>query len=255
MYSKATAPLSIAGVLDQGFKLYRYALPLVFLVSAGAGFISGLPNVIFAESLQTNPQLDTLGLFFTLTLLLSLVPLLAFIATIKKIRALTDDVELSWGDAFKASLSRLIHVFVVAILYTIAVTIGLFLLVIPGIYLSIAFIFAMILVIDKDIGIIDSFKRSMALVQGNWWRTTAIFTVILFIVMTIYVLIGLTVGIGAFLDPSSLEGSTSWIDLIVVPLLQGLLSPVFYAFLLVVLDDLQLRKDGTDLEDRISSIE
>ena len=58
-----------------------------------------------------------------------------------------------------------------AILYGLAIVVGLILLVIPGIILSISLCLAFYLVALENKGAVDSLKSSHALVKGYWWRT------------------------------------------------------------------------------------
>lgn len=253
MYTKAQAPLSIGGVLDQGFKFYRAALPMVFLVSAGAAFISGLPNVLFLDSFMADPANASMGGLGISLLVVMLVSLVAFIATIKKMQALADGVDMSWGEAFAASPGRLLPIIGVAILYSLAVAGGTLLLLVPGVIVSVTLIFGNFLAVREGAGVIESLKRSHNLVWGNWWRTAVTMTVLFFVLMAIYMIVAVIAGFGAFMDPEAIASSANWIDLILLPLLSGVLTPAGYAFLLVILHDLELRKEGSDLEGRIDA--
>lgn len=56
------------------------------------------------------------------------------------------------------------------ILLSIVLTIGFILLIVPGIILGIIFGFALYLVIDRNAGIIESFKESARITKGNRWN-------------------------------------------------------------------------------------
>ncbi|MBC7537647.1 MAG: hypothetical protein H7281_02405 [Bacteriovorax sp.] len=68
------------------------------------------------------------------------------------------------------SFSRFLNILVAVVLMTIAIIIGYALLIIPGIYLSIALLFTtIVMVTEKKVGI-DALKRSMEIVDGKWWN-------------------------------------------------------------------------------------
>ena len=64
--------------------------------------------------------------------------------------------------------SRKILTFIIAnILYSLAVLIGLVLLIVPGVYLALRLQFYMAFIIEEDAGIMDSLKRSWEITQGQ----------------------------------------------------------------------------------------
>ena len=71
--------------------------------------------------------------------------------------------------------------FLVSLLYGLIVLVGMILLIIPGIYFSIKYIFAPYLVIDKNMSITEAFKKSADMTEGNWWN------IFLFSIITIFV--------------------------------------------------------------------
>lgn len=54
-----------------------------------------------------------------------------------------------------------------SILYGLMVVVGIVLLIVPGIYLAIKYQFYSFLIIDKNMGIMDSFKKSGEMTKGN----------------------------------------------------------------------------------------
>jgi len=70
------------------------------------------------------------------------------------------------GDLFSAS-DVLLQMFLVSLLSALAVYLGLFLCLIPGILIGIRLYFAPFLVADQRMGAIDAMKRSWAAIQGH----------------------------------------------------------------------------------------
>jgi uncharacterized membrane protein len=60
--------------------------------------------------------------------------------------------------------------FGVFVLYTVMVVVGLVLLIIPGIYIAVAFMPAMYLVLDDDLGVIDTLQKAWAMTDGRRGR-------------------------------------------------------------------------------------
>lgn len=59
--------------------------------------------------------------------------------------------------------------FFAAMLTNIAIVLGLVLLIIPGIYLGVAFMFVNILIVEQKIGFIDAIKKSYTLITRHWF--------------------------------------------------------------------------------------
>jgi uncharacterized membrane protein len=70
---------------------------------------------------------------------------------------------------------------------------GFFLLVLPGIYLAVAYSFAPYLMIEKNMGVWEALETSRKAITTCWWRYFGLLliAVLLFIVGTIPLLIGL----------------------------------------------------------------
>lgn len=59
--------------------------------------------------------------------------------------------------------------FATSILTSLAVTLGLFLLIVPGLIAMVLFMFSTFLVIDRALGPFEAMKASMELTKGNRW--------------------------------------------------------------------------------------
>ncbi len=71
--------------------------------------------------------------------------------------------------------------FIGSILYSLLVYIGLFLLIVPGIYLGIRFGFFRFLIVDKEVGPIEAFKISSEITKGVKWNLFLFYLLIAFI--------------------------------------------------------------------------
>ena len=78
--------------------------------------------------------------------------------------------KVDFGAFFKAGFKQWWPLFVLVLLMFLGILAGYMLLIIPGVYLSVAWMFAIYLKIDRDISISDAFGESRRLVSNSgWW--------------------------------------------------------------------------------------
>ncbi|MDD1616318.1 MAG: hypothetical protein CG439_1452 [Methylococcaceae bacterium NSP1-2] len=126
-------------------------------------------------------------------------------------------------------------VILAGILYTIAITVGTFLLVIPGIILMISLMFFWYFILLEGMNAYDSLMASHRLVWGDWWRTNIVFFVpgfIFFIILLVILFFGALIT-----DPNSNTLNTG------SELLGAFATPYFYALIYLQYHDLKLRKN------------
>ncbi len=68
----------------------------------------------------------------------------------------------------------LIKLLLAAALFNLLVAAGTILLIIPGIYLAVKFIFVFLNIIDIDCGVIEAFRKSYNATKDNFWRLLAL---------------------------------------------------------------------------------
>lgn len=248
MYQKPDMPLSIGGVLDDGFSLLKASFSSVLGLAFVAAYISNLPNMVADPQTETVDPADMA--FAVLYLFLLPLSLILFGAMIARINAISSGLEMSLGESLRVGLRRFFPLLFCWILFIVAIMLGFVALVIPGLILSVSLLFAPYLVITDTVGPIDSIKRSHKLVWGHWWRTAALFAVVFFIVAAAYILIGILGAMTALAE----GGNSPWVMWVAVPLISALITPVMYVFSIAILNDLKFRKEGEDLVDRIEAI-
>lgn len=254
MYQRPTAPLSIGGVLDDGFSLLKVSftriIPLAFLPA----FINQVPNVITGvdpNEMPTEMPPEAVGL----TLVAAIVSLWFFGAIIARLDAISRGEDTGLSGALGVGGRRFLPLLGCGLLLVLCVTGGFIALLIPGLILMLSLAFSPYLVVTDGSGPVAALKQSHNLVWGNWWRTAGIFTVIAFISLALYTLIGVVGAfVGAFFS-GDLVLMTNIILLVVVPLMSALISPVLYALSIALLNDLRLRSEGADLAERLEGLE
>ena len=104
-----------------------------------------------------------------------------------------------------------------------------------------------------DRGAVESMRYSWQLTSGNFGRLTLIYGVGLALIIVFYVLAGV---IGAVVASLLVRGDLAVVTAVtaaVAALLGAVITPLYSALVLAVLGDLTVRKEGTDLAQRISA--
>ncbi|HEX6994516.1 MAG TPA: YciC family protein [Gammaproteobacteria bacterium] len=256
MYTKPESPQPIGGVLDSGFSLYRYSLKGTFVFA----FLGALVSAPAGRIVQPTPgepiDFALLAIVMCVSVALSL---LLWTPVIAKIHAVQHGESLTAGEALAVSLRRFPVVLGVVVLLSLAVGLG-FLLVIPGLYLAVKFVFAPIAAVTESKGVLDSFRYSSELVRGRWWRTAVLLTIVSVVALVLYMLVGVVAGLfvaigGGVADIEQMQRLPWQIDFIVTPLFGGLLTPLFYSLLMAIYADCKLRNEGADIAERIAAAE
>lgn len=140
---------------------------LSFLV--GITFLVGL--IQFAPNLL-EPHLreqDTLrGL---INIVLYIISLGVTLGSIKIYLKIVDNKKPEFSDLFSLFKAKLIlRYFASSFLYGLAVVLGLFLLVVPGVYIAIKYLFFNFFIVDKELGIVEAFAKSGEITKGRIWN-------------------------------------------------------------------------------------
>ena len=253
-----TAPRSIADVLDDAFCLYRKALSGCFPLVLGATLVMMVPGLWFATTTQllvTGGPQAILALVLSPAILLgclavAAVMLVVYGALFVQIDAIAHGNRLSVASALGTGLRRALPTLGVGILFSLMITIGSMLLVIPGIYLWGVYQLAFIPVVIERAGVIESLGISRRLVRGHWWRVNTIFSVAFVIILILLSTTTLIAFLGAGLGVAGAGGDftralviqqliSSALNLLVLPFLPCVLLAVYY--------DLKLRNEAADL--------
>lgn len=95
--------------------------------------------------------------------------ILELMFSIAPMLAVSDERMTSIKSAIQASKGKVLVYFLTNLLMTILVAVGLILLVIPGIYLAVAFSVSLWVAVFEQTSAPDALRRSKELVQGRWW--------------------------------------------------------------------------------------
>lgn len=162
---------SINGVIGEAFKIQVGKKMTFFLASliTGALFVVAI-QIIETVAPSSNDLSFLTGLSDSLIqqLLLSpLAPLGIGFGLLGIRAAMGRDVSISTLFEPYSMAIPLIAMYILELLLT---TLGFILFLLPGIYLSVAYAFAPILMIEKDMGVWESLETSRKAVTAYWWR-------------------------------------------------------------------------------------
>jgi hypothetical protein len=254
MYQQPNSPQSIGGVLDSGFKLYREALPQAYLLAALAALATTPVNLLQPYFVRGGVT-GLIGARGLILVAVALVAAVVFAALIARIDAVARGASMSFGGALSVGLQRLAAMILSGLAFGIVAFIGFCLLIIPGLIVVIWLVFAPFGVVIERRGPIASLSYSRAIVRGHWWRTAALLTVLGIVLMVVYILFAVGVSIALISDPVAAQaGEVPWyVTLIIGPVLQAVIAPLWYALMLAIFYDLRLRHEGGDLAARIAA--
>ncbi len=145
----------LAGVIYILIVMIVTQVPLYFMAPSG-----------ISELILTNVLNQVLNML--------LAPLMIGVTMMGVRRSLSKDI--SFSQMFEY-YPKLISILLMYLAIAALVIIGLFLLIIPGIYLSISYSFAMILMLDKDMGIWEAMETSRKAVTKHWFKVFGFFFV------------------------------------------------------------------------------
>jgi len=267
MSIRPAQPQSIGGVLDTTFQLYKASVVKMIGLSVLMSLAETPSSIYFftqGGAITSSNPYAIFGIMGSPTFLLVAFVQLALTTWVMsagylKIAAIGTGGDLGIGTVLQKALTRLPSLVVMVILFVIALLIAFLLLIIPFFILTISLSLSYALAVLENRGPVEALSESHRLVWGNWWRTAAIFTVGLFIVIVISLIAGLISGV---ITPLLvLSGGVEYALLVgtIVSFVVGigmnvLLAPFYIALPITVYWDLKLRKDGGDLAARVGAL-
>lgn len=144
------------------------------------------------------------------------------------------------GRSLRAGWSRTASFALIYVMAMIGLSVGLILLILPGIWLAIAWAVVLPALVFEDARGITAFKRSFALVKDRWWAT---FGAILMVGLIVYLgLLVLSLPAGATILISPVVYLVS--IFLVMTFASALALPMGACLLTVIYLDLRLRREG-----------
>jgi hypothetical protein len=174
----------LSGVLTETWRMYRafawHLLAVAFVIYVGAAVIAGL----LALAGVVGALLGSIVDFFAAFLLQA--------ALVKAVQDVRDGrADLSIGETVSAATPALWPVAAASILAGIAITIGLFLVIVPGLWLITIWAVIVPVIVIERAGALASFGRSRQLVRGHGWHVFGTLVLVFVIMLVANVVLGL----------------------------------------------------------------
>ena len=257
MFTLPNEPQTVGQTLDTGFKLYFQSFKHVLLISAIMNGMWIITSFLYGPQQAIDQQIagDDIAGLIAIIIVLALMYFVLQVAMIERIHRFTQGDLGTLGDALNRGKKLFLPMLGASIMNMLVIGIGMLLLVIPGIVLAIyMFLFPAALVIEGS-GPVQSLQRSMDLVKQNWWRCMLILTVVGTVYMILYSVVILALSLSIALStPEDIAAFALYGDL-AGSVIATILTPLLFSMVLVIFNDLKLRREGGDLEARINEMD
>jgi hypothetical protein len=259
-YSPQLRPLSVGEVLDASFKIVRQS----FGTLAGCVLVVALPlnvvNTLITASTSENAfNLDSntggseistgtelAGFLLTTTLSVVLMTL-ATAACFRAVSGVYLGEQPTVAGSLSFAASRVLPLIGLSILYFLGLIPAFVALVIPFIWLSVAWSVSFPALLSEGIGPVAALGRSFRLVKGRWWPTFGALLVMYLLVAVISGILGAL--LGATLIAAVDNEAVAAVFYTIINTLSSLITlPLMASVLTVIYFDLRVRKEGFDLQ-------
>jgi hypothetical protein len=246
-------PQSIAEVLDTGFRIFQISLPRCVGYGVLSVLAGQLPNIY---DLATGRPIGQFGrgdpIWFLWYIVGAVAMLVLWTAMMLRQAAIASGRATTLSAEARVAFARLPYVILLLLACFLAIAMGTLLLVLPGLYLAVALTLSWPALVLTRQDVLSAMRYSLGLIRRNWWRTTLIFAVALAVVFMFYSFgLILSALILRFAGAEDIAVVTA-VSAAVVVAMGAVASPFMCALLLATFGDLQVRREGTDLERRMA---
>ncbi len=240
-------PQSIGEVLDAGFRIFQSTLlpclpyGVLWMI---AGQLANIHDLVAGRPLRAFGGTDAVWwLWSVVGLVLTLV---MWSSLILRQSTLASGRTSSMGAELRATLARLPQLIALVLMGTAACAIGLALLAVPGLYLTVAFLFAIPSLFARSLGPLDALTYSARLVRGNWWRTTLILAITTVVTLVLYTVLAVTVVLGFSAGGIADVAVVTAVSRACGIAMGTVIAPFASAMILATFGELRARREGLD---------
>lgn len=242
MTTQEPGPLTFTELLSRAWAMYRREPWLFLLLTAITVVPVGILSAVAGNAAAGAGDLTRAGAILGIALIpaVLLIPVSGAAVSIATVRRLDGD-PIGAGATLERVGVRFWVLFAALVLVTLGVMVGLFALVIPGIFLAILWLFAGQAVVIEGRGITESLRRSQDLVRGAWWTVFLAYLLIQVVTAVAQLALGI---IGAAIL-SVLDGTAlAWGEGVWSTITQLLVQPFTLIAIALLYADRVLRVDG-----------
>ncbi len=255
-------PLGVGEILDVALKIWRrhfstlarivvvIVVPLEILSSLLITSVTPDDELIFdpatgAETFDGGDAAAFLAAILIAFAISGVGFLLSSAATLRAVSVAYLGGEPHWRESVRTAFGRLGGLIGLAVLMGFGLAIAFLMLIIPGIWLAVAWSLAPAVLVAEGRGGAAALRRSFALVRGRWWPTFGVLLLAFILKTTAEQVIALPFGLlspepGSFGAFVGLSISSITAAVITTPFVSAVFVLVYF--------DLRVRKEGFDLE-------
>lgn len=257
MYTRPTTPRTIGGVLDDAFSLMRACLLRSWPLALAPEVVLALLDIGLQSRLPRGASTDPAALLalagspaFAWSMACAFTVMLTFtLALTDHMHAIASARPASPWSSLGKGLRLLPRALATAVLVAVATAVGFLLLIVPGVYLSGAWLLSFTTMVIGDTGPLESMRDSGRLIKGNWWRATTTYTVAAVVALALYFSISLLVALT--MAPAGPAGAILVGMQRLISVVLGTIATMWFpAVLLSQYYDLRLRHGGAELAGR-----
>jgi hypothetical protein len=212
----------LSGVLGEAWKIYRsfaaHLLAIAFVIYLAAAVVTALLSLAGVVGSLLGTVVELVAAF------------LVQAALVKAIQDVRDGrVDLNLGETVRAATPFIGPVAGASILAGIAITIGLILIIVPGLILITIWAVIVPAIVIERAGVFASFGRSRELVRGHGWQVFGT----LVLVFLILIVVDIVIGIIFVALPTALRSGLSSVisGTLVAPFLAAVVTLIYYRLL------------------------
>jgi hypothetical protein len=256
-------PLGIGEILDAGIKLYIrhwrvfavcvliFALPLEIidiLIRASIDPDALRLGTDAARDTTSDTDSALLGGSVLVNVLEALTLALSNLACYKAVSDGWLGAEPDVSDSLRLGLRRLVPSIGLGIVLGIVLVLAFIALILPGIWLGVAFSLAGPVLVLERLGPLASMGRSFNLISGRWWASFATLLLTVLLLLVLGIIVGVVFGavIGLVVGDSVAAGATANFIIDMISNVVGI--PFFAAILVILYYDRRVRKEGLDMQ-------
>jgi hypothetical protein len=256
-YTPQLRPLSVGEMLDAGFRLFRHRfgtlvacvlVPVVPLTILGTIVIASTDENAYDVNAPATESGAALAGFLISIFLQSAGAALAVAACFKAISAAYLGERSSFGDSLGYAFRRFIPLMIAYIVVVLITIPAFFLLIIPGIWLSVKLCMAFPAVVFERANPFRAVGRSWKLTRQNWWRVFGTLVVVFLIAFVVNFALTAVLGLVAAGSDTISEVAFALLSTIITLITYMLTYPLWAAVMTVIYYDLRVRNEGFDLQ-------
>ena len=263
-------PQSVGEILDAAFRIFRVSV-LKCLPYAGLALIAGqLPNIYYLATggVAAMAAASYQPLWWVLYFIGYVISVLLWSMMLLRQHAVATRRSAAHEPELPRVLRRAPSIVLTWILMAVAIGIwfipagalhgaalygAALVLAIPATYVGVRVSSAWVAQLLTDKGPSASLTHSWTLTAGSFWRLSAIYTVAVILLFVLYLLSGVAAVVLALPFARGDIAVLTAVSTVVVVILGAIGAPFYSALALAVFGDLTVRREGTDLAQRISA--